>query len=160
MCKINHNTHVLDLFLARWWASKPSESVCKLQGSTSVRLLSPPNHMTTTLSSHTCVTLPGQAGQPLAGPHTKSPVTKLCGLFKSDFPLSKQLINNQLRAWVKHLGQIYSFCNKLFRKIHAHKLFLQVLFKKWLSQKISKRNIYFTRPYVGIIFPDEVNRER
>lgn len=72
-------THFLHLVLAAWCASRPSESVFKFNGSMADRHLSPPNHLTSTVPSHTPLTIfletsfPGQAGKPFAGPQTKSP---------------------------------------------------------------------------------------
>ena len=68
-------THLRNFFLARWWASRPSDSVLSDCSGTSVRALSPPNHRTITLSLLVTgpTSLPGHAGKPRAAPHTRSP---------------------------------------------------------------------------------------
>lgn len=87
-------THVLVFFRAWWWVSRPSVSVCKDFWSIFVINFSLPNHLTETSLPSTSVILPGQAGQLLAGPHTKSPTTNLWSLFVSSISKHQKYSKN------------------------------------------------------------------
>jgi len=69
-------THFLNFLRARWCASRPSERDLRALTSTWVRPPPPPYHRTQTViepGGPSDSTFPGQAGLPLAAPHTRSP---------------------------------------------------------------------------------------
>ena len=81
-------THFLNFFRARWCASRPSERDLRALTSTWLRPPPPPYQRTQTVmvpGGPKDSTLPGQAGLPLAAPHTSSPTSSFLWLFSSDF---------------------------------------------------------------------------
>lgn len=118
-------THFLNFFRARWCASRPSERDLRALTSTWLRPPPPPYQRTQTVmvpGGPKDSTLPGQAGLPLAAPHTSSPTSSFLWLFSSDFASVTKGFWNNSRCFS------FGFSIVLFFSLHAFLFSLSLYF--------------------------------